>query len=280
MLHKDPLVHFLVIGAALFAALTWLGRSETASPERIVVTAEDVAELARSAELLAGRPPTDEELQSLVADAVRDEVYYRQALALGLDVDDDEVRRRLIEKMQYATENTADPEPPDADYVAFFEANAERFRIPSLVTFDQVFFSPRMRGESVLADAGEALEALRGGAEPESFGDSTPLASRFEGADPDRVRILFGDALTETVFAEPVNLWLGPFESDFGWHLVRIIERSDARDPEFAEVEARVREVYAAERLEAANEAAFERMRADFDIAVEWEAGEEPEPWP
>lgn len=280
MLHKDPLVHFLVIGAALFAALTWLARSETPPPERIVVTAEDVAELARSDELLAGRPPTDEELRALVADAVRDEVYYRQALALGLDVDDDEVRRRLIEKMQYATENTADPEPPDADYVAFFEANAERFRIPPLVTFDQVFFSPRMRGESVLADAGESLEALRGGAGPDDFGDSTPLASRFEDADPDRVRILFGDALTETVFAEPLNLWLGPFESDFGWHLVRIIERSDARDPEFAEVEARVREVYAAERLEAANEAAFERMRADFDIAVEWEVGEELELWP
>lgn len=249
-------------------------------PERIIVTAEDVAEIARSAELLAGRPPTDEELRALVADAVRDEVYYRQALALDLDVDDDEVRRRLIEKMQYATENTADPEPPDADYEAFFEANAERFRIPPLVTFDQVFFSPRMRGESVLADAGEALESLRQGGSPEDFGDSTPLASRFEDADPDRVRILFGEALTDTVFGEDVNVWLGPLESDFGWHLVRIVERSEAREPAFAEVESRVREVYAAERLEAANQAAFERMRANFDIAVEWEAGEEPRPWP
>jgi hypothetical protein len=280
MLHKDPLVHFLAIGAILFAALSWLGRSETPPPDRIVVTAGDVAELARSAELLAGRPPSDEELRALVADAIRDEVYYRSALALELDVDDDEVRRRLIEKMQYTTENTADPEPPDADFEAFFEANAGRFRIPPLATFDQVFFSPRMRGESVLADANEALAALRRGAAPESVGDSTPLASRFDEADPDRVRILFGDALTETVFAEPLNAWLGAFESDFGWHLVRIVARSEARDPAFAEVEARVREVYAAERLEAANAAAFDRMRADFDIVVEWDAGEDPARWP
>lgn len=280
MLARDPLVHFLVIGAVLFAALTWLGRAAPPPAERIVVTSEDVAELARSAELLAGRTPTEEELRRLVADAIRDEVYYRRALTLELDVDDDEVKRRLVEKMRYMSENTADPEPPEADYEAYFEANAERFRIPPLVTFDQVFFSPRMRGEAVLSDANEALAALEQGGAPESFGDSTPLASRFEGADPDRVRVLFGDALTDTVFDETENVWLGPFESDFGWHLVRIIERSEARDPSFAEVEPQVREVYAADRLARANEAAYEEMRSHFDIAVEWEPGAEPEAWP
>jgi PPIC-type PPIASE domain len=248
MLARDPLIHFLVIGAVLFAALSWLGRSGPAPAESIVLSAADVAELARSAELLAGRPPTDDELERLVADAIREEVYYRRALDLGLDVDDDEVRRRLIEKMQYATENTADPEPPDADFEAYFEANRERFRIPPLVTFDQVFFSPRLRGESTRPDAEAALAALRDGAEPETFGDSTPLASRFEAADPDRVRVLFGDALTDAVFADAEDVWLGPFESDFGLHLVRIVGRSEARDPAFSEVEARVREAYAAER--------------------------------
>lgn len=278
MLRKDPLLHFIVIGGLLFIALTWFGRTPE-TPEQIVVTFEDVAEITRAAELLQGRALTDEELAGLVEDAVREEVYYRRALALELDVDDDEVRRRLVEKMQYLTENTADPEPPEADLEAYFSANPDLFRIPPLVTFDQLFFSPRMRGDSVLTETNAALEALRGGAESDAFGDSTPLDDRFESADPDRVRILFGDALTAAVFAEPIEEWVGPFESDFGWHLVRVIERSEARDPDFAEVEAEVRETYAAFLLERANEAAFDEMRGAFDIRVQWEADQEPEVW-
>ena len=231
-------------------------------------------------ELLQGRPPSEQELESLIEDAVREEVYFRRALALELDVDDDEVRRRLIEKMQYLTENTADPEPPEADLETYFEANAVRFRIPSLVTFDQLFFSPRMRGDSVLSDSNEALALLRGGAEPDALGDPTPLDDRFEDADPDRVRILLGEALTEAVFDESMGVWLGPFQSDFGWHLVRIQTRSAARDPEFAEVEPLVRAAYASQLLDQANEAAFAEMRAYFDVAVQWEADQVPEAWP
>lgn len=279
MIVRDPLIHFLVIGALLFAALSWLGRSAPTA-ERIIVTADAVADIARSAELVAGRPPTEQELKDLVAAEIRDEVYYRQALALGLDVGDDEVRRRLIEKMQYLTEDTVDPEPRDADLEAWFTANAERFRIPPLVTFDQIFFSPRMRGDSVGADAAEALVALRQGADAEEFGDSTPLAARFEDADADRIRILFGEVLADALFVEDENVWLGPYESDFGLHLVRIVGQSEARDPPFDEIIGQVREAYAAERLRAANEAAFESIRDGFDIAVEWQAGEEPEPWP
>jgi parvulin-like peptidyl-prolyl isomerase len=278
MLRKDPLVHFLVIGGLLFAFLSWMGAEPP--PERIVISADRVAELSRSAALLQGRPPTEAELERLVEEAIREEVYYRRALALGLDVDDDEVRRRLIEKMAYVTENVADPEPPEADLRAYFEQNAERFRIPELVTFDQVFFSPRMRGDTVLADAQAALAELRGGGDPAGNGDSTPLAGRFDDADADRVRVLFGEALTAAVFAAEPGDWIGPYESDFGWHLVRVSARSAARDPAFAEVEAQVRSDFAAARLEQANQAAFDAMRAYFDIAVQWESGAPAETWP
>ncbi len=281
MLRNEPLIHFLAVGGILFAALSWLNGSETpVESERILVSAEDVAALARSAELLQGRPPTADELAALVEDAIREEVYFRRALMLELDVDDDEVRRRLVEKMQYITENTADPEPPDVDLEAYFASNPATFRIPALVTFDQVFFSPRMRAESALADAEAALLDLSQGGDHAAVGDSTPLPARFEAADAGRIRVLFGDELTDIVFREPLDVWLGPFESDFGWHLVRIAARSDARDPAFAEVEDRVREAYSAELLQRANQAAFDEMRAYFDIAVQWEAGADSESWP
>jgi parvulin-like peptidyl-prolyl isomerase len=197
------------------------------------------------------------ELERLVTDAIREEVYYREALALGLDVDDTVVRQRLIEKMRELTENVVDPVPADTDLEAWFAVNRERFRIPELVSFDHIFFSPEDRGDSVVADAETALEALRRGVAPDGFGDRTPLSGRFEAADAARVRTLFDDALAAAVFAAEENLWIGPFESGFGWHVVRVTASTAARDPAYAEVEERVRDVYAAEQLARANAQAF-----------------------
>src|SRR5262245_43507682 len=149
MLRNDPLVHFLVIGALMFGALTLLAPRE--QHESILITADTVQRLRESATLLQGRPPTDAELAVLVGDAVRDEVYYREALAQELDADDSVVRQRLIEKMRELHENVVDPVPPETDLEAWFGDNREAFRIPELVTFDHVFFSPRERGETVRA---------------------------------------------------------------------------------------------------------------------------------
>lgn len=278
MLRKDPLIHFLLIGGLLFTALSLFDREPDRS--EILIPAARVAELRSAAELLQGRPPTTAELDQLIRSAVREEVYYREALARGLDADDTVVRQRLIEKMQELTENVAEPVPPETDLEAWFAANRERFRIPELVSFDHVFFSPRMRGESVRTDAEQGLAALADGADPATSGDSTPLGARFEAADAERVRVLFDDELTEAVFGAEIERWIGPFESGFGWHVVRVIERSAARDPAYAEIEAVVREAYMAERLEAANAAAFDALLGQFDVRVEWQAGVGAETWP
>ena len=280
MLHKDPLLHFLVIGGVLFAALSFLSRgANEGDGERILITATQVAEIAQSAALLRGREPSEDELKVLVGQLIRDEVYYRNALELGLDVDDSVVRQRMIEKMRELTENIVNPLPPDADIEAWFEVNADRFRIPELATFDQLFFSPRERGESVLADANAALAALNRGEDAGSFGDSTPLSDQFEAADDARVRVLFGESLTAAVFTSELGVWLGPFESDFGWHLVRVTNRTPSRDPTFAEVEVQVRDAYASDQLAQANAAAYADMLGRFKVSVQWSEDVEPEAW-
>lgn len=278
MLRKDPLIHFLLVGALLFAGLSLLAPRER--PESILIGADTVERLRESATLLQGRPPTEDELAALVRDAVRDEIYYREALAQGLDADDAVVRQRLIDKMRELNENVVDPVPPETDLEAWFAENAAQFRIPELVSFDHLFFSPRERGETARADAEAALAALAGGAEAAALGDSTPLGARFTAADAGRVRVLFGDELTAAVFAAERERWIGPYESGFGWHLVRVVERTAARDPAFAEVEDIVREAYAAERLATANAEALARLLERFDVRVEWRPGSAPETWP
>jgi hypothetical protein len=269
---KDPLVHFLLIGAAMFALFLWRGEAG-GDAERIVVPAERVQQVSQTAAVVQGRQPSRAELEQLVEPVIREEIYYREALALGLDVNDDEVRRRLVEKMQYLTEDLADPEPAsEAELIAFFESAPERFAIPALVTFDQVFFSPNVRGESLDADVAAGVDALRGGAAPVDVGDRTPLQERFADAPRDRIGVLFGEVMTDAIFTAAPGDWSGPYQSDFGLHLVRVVSRSDARQPAFDEVREQVAQTFAADRRLAANQAAYAEMRARYDVVVEWPA--------
>jgi hypothetical protein len=267
---KDPLVHFLLIGAALFAVAAWRGESVTAGRERIVVTGEQVAQARSAAALLQGREPTAEELAALVEPIVRDEVMYRQALALGLDENDDEVRRRLVEKMTYLTQDLADPEPSSADQLrTFYDESPERFTIPALVSFDQVFFSPGSRGDALEADAAAGLAALRAGRAPADVGDRTPLRESYDNAPREQVAVLFGDALADALFTTPPGDWSGPFRSDFGLHAVRLRSRSEPRLPPYEEIAARVAEEFGAQRRQEANERAYQEMRAQYEVVIE-----------
>jgi hypothetical protein len=267
---KDPLVHFLVIGACLFAVSAWRGESVRAGRERIVVTAEQAAQARDAAAVLQGRVPTDEELAKLIEPTVREEVLYREALALGLDDNDDEVRRRLIEKMSYLTEDLADPEPTSAEELrAFYEASPELFTTSELASFDQVFFSPSARGAALGSDAADGLAALRAGRPPAEVGDRTPLRESYDDAPREQVAVLFGDSLADALFALPPGDWAGPFESEFGLHAIRLRDRTPSRLPPYDEIRERVAEEFAAERRREANEAAYQRMRARYDVVIE-----------
>jgi peptidyl-prolyl cis-trans isomerase C len=268
---KDPLVHFLVIGAALFAISAWRGESIRTGREQIVVTAEQVAQLRDAANLLqGGRALTDEEVAALVEPTIRDEVLYREALALGLDANDDEVRRRLIEKMSYLTQDLADPEPSsDAELRRFYDDLPARFEIPELVTFDQVFFSPGSRGDALRSDAEAGLAELRAGRAPADVGDRTPLRATYEDAPREQVAVLFGDELAEVVFTAAPGDWTGPYPSDFGLHVVRLRGRTERRLPPFDEIREQVATEFAAERRRERNAAEYERMRARYDVVVE-----------
>jgi peptidyl-prolyl cis-trans isomerase C len=273
---KDPLLHFLVLGGALFVFLSM--RDVREEPARIYVGPEQIERLAQTQLLIDGRGLRPQSVEDIVDAYVRDEIYYREALALGLDRDDDQVRTRLIEKMRYLTEDLADPAPASEEELhAFFAANPDLFVQPATVSFDHVFFSPSQRGDALHADVDAALARLRAGESPESAGDRTPLGAHFDAAPAERLRVLFGEPLTAAVFDAPLGAWIGPFESDFGLHLVRLTERTAASRPAFDAVRDRALELYAEEQRRKRNDAAFADMRARYDVVIDWPEAEAAE---
>jgi peptidyl-prolyl cis-trans isomerase C len=272
---KDPLVHFLVIGAAIFAVSYWLNPPEADSAGQITITAEEVEKMRNTIALVQGRPATEAEVDKLIEARIREEVMYREALATGLDRDDTVVRNRLIEKMTFLTENVAEPPAPtDAELEAYFAAQAERFRIPPRVTFEHVFFGTERRGERAKADAAAAIAGLqkrRDALTPDELakvGDPLPLWNRYDAMSARDVALAFGDEFAAGLAPlEPGN-WQGPIQSRYGWHAVRVVERTAERQPTLAEVRDAVQTAYVNEKQAAENEARYRAMRERYEVVV------------
>lgn len=264
---REPLVHFLLGGAALFLLYGGVAEPGAERPDRIVVGEEQVAMLAQTFRRTWMRPPTAAELEGLIDDHVTEEVLYREALALGLDRDDLVVRRRMRQKMEFLNEGLAEGEPSDEELRAFLEANPERFRAPPRVSFTQVFVSPDGDGAAD-ARAAALLARLRAGADPAALGDPTLLPRRLSLAPPSQVEGSFGAGFAEHLAELPEGVWSGPIASGFGLHLVRVSGREPARLPALAEIRGAVGREWAAEQDDAARERFHRALRARYDVEV------------
>ena len=269
---KEPLLHFLLLGAALFALNAWRAkeRPADAAAPRIEVTAAVIEQLRAASERQFGKAPNAEELRGLVMAHIREEVFYREALALGLDRDDTIVRQRLAQKMEFLTGDIAGAaEPADAVVREFFEKNAARYAKSGRVSFRHVYFSKEKRGAGAEAAAAEALAALAKGASDETMGDPFLHGFEFAEREQDDVIAAFGREFAEKLAAQPTGEWSGPVVSSYGLHLVRVEARMEPRAVKFDEVRETVLRDFHDERRRTANSEIFQKLRERYQVTVD-----------
>ncbi len=271
---REPLFHFLLLGAGLFIAFSVMpaspGSRETG---KIVVTQGQLASMRESFSRTRQRPPTREEWEGLIRARVREEVYYREALALGMDKDDAIIRRRLQQKMEFVSDDiSAQAVPTDAELEAYLQAHPDQFRVEPRVTFRQVYLNPEKHGQSLARDAAQLLAQLNqagGKADISSLGDPLMLAREFAALPAREVARLFGDEFATAVEGLPPGRWQGPVESAYGVHLVLVSERVAGRMPPLAEARDAVRrEWQEAHRLEA-NEKFYRGLLERYTVTIE-----------
>ena len=262
---KDPLVLFLVVGAALFAIDAW----RSAQGEDVIrVGPLDIARLQDQWAVQMGRPPSEEELDALVNAHVREEMLVREALAMGLDQNDVIIRRRLAQKLTFLTEDLALLEPAsEAELEAFFQENMERYRVAERLTFSHVYFSPDRRG-TAQADAVAALGTLTD-ANWRTVGDPFMLRRTYAQVTPADVRKDFGVAFAQALDTLEGGGWEGPIESGYGFHLVRLEGRTASRLPTFAEVAARVTDDFDSDRRDQANQRYHEELEKQYRVELQ-----------
>jgi PPIC-type PPIASE domain len=272
---REPLVQFLLLGAALFALDAWLRPSAapTANAE-IVVSEARIRNLAQNFRRTWQRPPTRMELEGLVEAHVREEVFYREALALGLERDDAIIRRRLQQKMEFVSEEAAAlAKPTDEDLSAYLKTHAEAFRTEPRATFAQVYLDPRKRGATLDADARRLLDRLNAdGPAPDlsKAGDSLMLLeARYDNIPQTDVARLFGNDFADGLFRQPVGTWSGPIGSGYGVHLVKVESLAQGGVPALDDVRPLVEREWANARRQQLSKAFYENLRAKYKVAVQ-----------
>jgi hypothetical protein len=275
---REPLLQFLLIGAGLFLLYNALNRGQSDAPREIVISEARVEALAENFATVWMRPPTAVELKGLIDDYVAEEVYYREAVAMGLDQDDTVIRRRLRQKMEFISEGVADAtEPSDAELQAYLDQHADKFALPAELTFQQVYLSSDRRRKNVRPDAEKLLAELRAGrgpADPLEAGDPTLLPPTMTAASPRAIANAFGEEFAAQIDEAPVGQWSGPIESGFGLHVVKVEERTAGKAPTLAEIRPVVLREWQSEARRRQNQALLDTLKSKYEIRVEGPAAE------
>jgi hypothetical protein len=278
---KDPLLHFLLIGALLFLVFEFIKSPVGIQENSIVITRGDIDALQANFSRTWQRPPTDSEVSGLIEERVRDEIAYREAIAMGLDQGDSVIRRRLRMKMELLVEDVAGLSPPtDEDLEAYLVEHRESFHQQPQVSFMHVYLNSDKRGARVENDAKEILTKLSAAgrdADPGSYGDPSMLPKELPLYYINDIGRLFGVDFSKNIQEVKPGGWTGPVWSSYGLHLVYVRERIEGRDPELAEVRKEVEREWSAKRRREFKEATYNKLGERYTIVIEEQTSGESE---
>lgn len=262
---REPLVHFLVFGAAMFVVLGAFGEEEASRPGEIVIAEETVNRLSATFEATWRRPPNRGELDLLIEDYVREEIYVREALALGLDQDDAVIRKRLRQKMEFVAASIARAiEPTEEELREFFAENVDKYEIEGAVAFQQVFLGERPSEARVA----EVRKALAEGSDPMTLGQRTMLPREVGLSSAPTVDNSFGPGFYDAVIPLGAGEWHGPVGSSFGMHMVHVTDRKEPAAPDFKKVSVAVRDDWRRANIERIVKMNFDRLRERYKISL------------
>ena len=291
---KQPLLHFLLIGLVFFLLFNVFGDSGDMDSKRIVVNKDALMNYYQYQsrafnkevfeEKLASMPK--EELEELIDNYIREEVLYREAMAMGLDKEDFIIKRRMIQKVEFISQGISEAatDPSDEDIQKYYETNMESYFIPPMATFTHVFFDlEKWQREQAKAKAETEVAFLNRNNftfnQAPSRGDRFFYHTNYVERDVEYIKSHFGPQMTSAIFeAEPSgNTWIGPFPSEYGYHVVMLTMKQVGRYPELDEVMGRVKEDARREFIKEQNEMTIQGIIDQYDVRVEYDVEAEAE---
>ncbi len=269
---REPLLHFLLIGAALFLFYN-LQNEGRVDNNRIVISKAQINHLVTLWNKKRQRPPTRIELEGMIKQQVREEIMVREALAMGLDKNDSIIRRRLAQKIEFITSDLAAlAEPGETELSNYLSTHREQFSLPARIDFSQVFINPEKHGVDTDDYANSLLNKLTQADKNNditTLGDSLMLGQQHAQMTEHDVSRLFGKEFAGKLFMLPVGIWHGPIQSGYGFHLVRIDNKTENQLPELNAVREKVLAEWQAQQRQDMDKVFYESLRQRYEIVIE-----------
>jgi len=272
---RKPAVHVILLGVIVAAAILVAKGPPTAdASRRVVVTGADLLQQRAAFMRTWQREPTSDELRGALEQHIRQEVLYREALAREYDRDDLVVRRAMQQKMEFLAASQALQEPPTEEEIeAFFALRQERYRLPAVLTFAQIYISLDQRGVEAEQHAIDLLARLRSeDLEPSalaSWGDPIMLETFYADQTEREVSAAFGDVFAEAAVRLPIGTWEGPVSSGYGLHLVKVLQREESRVPDWREVAGRVISDLEFEAKASARDQLYQEIAQNYEVVLD-----------
>ncbi len=264
----EPLFHFLIIGFLLFLLYDFKQGQLDDTPDRIVVSENMIEQLSAQFKLTKLRPPTAKEQAALIENHIRDEVYYREAIAMGLDQNDTQVRKRMRMKLEYFLEELPDDTISDEALTSYLENNPDKFQADPQFSFQQIYINPD-KHQDAQAVAQALLLRVANGEDPDVLGDATLLQPYFSQASGRIIDNHFGEGVADQLARLSINNWTGPVISSYGLHLVKVSEHIASYLPPLAEIRKVLEREYTAQRRLEQKDQAYQAMRERYQIVIE-----------
>ena len=266
----EPLVHFFLTGGLIFLLYSLIG-ADSVTDNEIIVNNAVIERLKATWQRQTNREPTPDELDGLLADYLFEELFYREARSLGLEQDDPIIRRRLVQKMTLLTETAAQQVQPDeAELKEWYDAHPDLYRTEPRLGFKHIYFSHDRRGGSAEKDASALLSHLKGldenAAQP-GQGDVFMLPHKFPDVGRSQLGRLFGEDFAATLFTLKAGNWQGPVPSGYGYHLVYLFDKQDARPTPFTESKTRVLQDRQRDKNEQVTKDLLEELKSRYEIS-------------
>lgn len=260
---KEPLLHFLLLGGLLFVGFQMVAKDST---DALIVSQQRIMHLSVLFEKTWKRPPTTAELEVLIEKYVVEEMYYREALSLGLEQDDGVIRRRLQQKMEFIILDLSElMDPSDEELTAYLQSNQHNYQTPATFSFKQVYINPSKHTSAQQS----ALLLLENSRRVEPVGDSTLLPAQFNLTSADRIDNTFGDGFAQALNDAEIGQWHGPIVSSYGLHLVFVSEKQQPRMPALSEIKSIIVRDWLHEKQLAMKKKLDENLRIKYQVVIE-----------
>ena len=266
---REPIVLFILIGSVLYLLQALVINNKPTAIRQIIITSEQLKQLESGFSNTWLRLPTEIEMEGLIADQIRNEVFYREALAMGLEENDQVIRNRLRQKLELLMDNMASVNVPSQQMLeAYLQENTDDFKKDYQVSFIQVFVNPELHSDpQVLAE--NLLDQLQDGASPEDLGDRTLMGYVFPEYSQTDVGRRFGTDFARQIMLVKSNDWNGPLNSGIGFHLIRIDHFESGTMPELSEIRSSVEREWMARQKSELKAAAYEKLLEGYDVQIE-----------